>query len=261
MSTKGNIENTQSRILIVDDNRMSRKVITFRLLKQGYSVVEAETGVQALEIVSANGADLIFLDLKMVGMSGQEVLQTLQADDALKTIPVVVVSGIDDDVVVAECMTAGARSFLHKPVKTETLQEIVNDLVGPVDQGAAAPATEPDISATQLFNGAAIDQLTGDYGAKKTGEFVDRFDRLSPGQVIAIRGAAANGDHREMARVAGVLKGGARTLGLVRIAAACRSIEQAIANGNDDAAKMALDALGDHLTPSLDALKAHTGAG
>lgn len=260
MSTKGYIKPVVPRILVVDDNRMSRKVISFRLLKQGYDVAEAESGVEALDAVGNGGIDLIFLDLKMVGMSGQEVLQALQASDDHKAIPVIVVSGIDDDDVVTACLDAGARNYLHKPVMTETLQEIVTDIVGSVDKGTYAAPVEPDILGTQLFNGAAIDQLTGDYGADKTGEFVERFGSLSPDQVVAIRGAAASGNHQEMARVAGVLKGGARTLGLVRVAAACRCIEQAVANGNDDAAKVALDALGDHLTPSLVALKARTGS-
>ena len=109
-------------ILVVDDNVMSRKVIQHRLEKDGYTVVLAESGQQALDIIKTSPVGLVFLDMIMDGVSGLDVLAMLQADEKFRDIPVVIVSGSEDAGVEGQCLAAGARRFLHKPVLAAVLQ-------------------------------------------------------------------------------------------------------------------------------------------
>jgi len=105
-----------ARILVVDDNVMARTFIERTLGRKGYEMVTASSGDEALAALVENPVDMIFLDLVMPGMSGMEVLQTLQADERHRHIPVVVVSGSED---------MNAVEFVAKPVKPAELHHSV----------------------------------------------------------------------------------------------------------------------------------------
>jgi CheY-like chemotaxis protein len=108
------------RVLVVDDDEAIRDVVAEVLRDEGYSVVCAENGAQALrEIQGDHHPDLVLLDLMMPVMSGWEVLEQLQANEELARIPVVVVSA----------MTApGVREHLAKPIDLDHLLDTVGRL-------------------------------------------------------------------------------------------------------------------------------------
>ena len=173
-----------ARMLVVDDNLMSRKAIAYRLSQAGHSVETAASGSEALEMLQRAPAELIFLDLLMEGMSGIEVLDRLKGDPRLQAIPVVVVSGVEDAASVDACLAAGASDFLHKPVMAGTLRDIVSDLLGPragVAGEAAAEAAEPDSGSLPALDPGYIAQLRRDYGDETASSFIARFEDLAPG--------------------------------------------------------------------------------
>jgi CheY-like chemotaxis protein len=108
------------RVLVVDDDEAIRDVVAEVLRDEGYSVVCAENGAQAMrEMQGDHHPDLVLLDLMMPVMSGWEVLEQLQADEELAQIPVVVVSA----------MTApGVREHLAKPIDLDHLLDTVGRL-------------------------------------------------------------------------------------------------------------------------------------
>jgi CheY-like chemotaxis protein len=110
----------RANVLVVDDDEAIRDVVAEVLRDEGYSVVCAENGAQALrEIQGDHHPDLVLLDLMMPVMSGWEVLEQLQASEELSQIPVVVVSA----------MTApGVREHLAKPIDLDNLLETVGRL-------------------------------------------------------------------------------------------------------------------------------------
>ncbi len=242
-----------TRILVVDDNEMSRNVIRYRLMKEGLDVVPLASGEEALQAVDEGSVGLIFLDLLMEGLSGLDVLARLKADDEHRDIPVVVVSGVEDTTAPAESLAAGAADFLPKPVKAATLMEIVSDLLGPSD--AQIDSHAPNPAALPVLDPAAIDQLSSDYGADKAQEFVFRFRELAPDQleaVIEVAQAADGTDHWR--RGASALKGSARTIGLMRLATTCRVVERALDDNRLDDAIAATGALEGELDTALAAL-------
>jgi len=246
------------RVLVVDDNLMSRKVIAYRLTQDGYEVAMASDGAEALDLVHAGGINLIFLDLFMTGMGGMEVLASLKSDAQYADIPVVVISGVEEADAVTKCLDAGASEFLHKPVMASTLREIVSDLIGPpAGDTAALEAVEPASADLPLLDPAFVAQLEKDYGNETTKNFIDRFESLAPGQKQAIAEAAEAGELEEWRRAANGLKGGARTLGLNRLAATCRDIERACTNGQAADAQEATRVLDDILENSLASLQSY----
>jgi CheY-like chemotaxis protein len=79
-------------VLVVDDIETNRDVLSRQLERQGYGVATAENGRQALEMLHADTFDLVLLDIMMPKIDGYEVLQRLKADEALRHIPVIMIS-------------------------------------------------------------------------------------------------------------------------------------------------------------------------
>ncbi|MCE5237200.1 response regulator [bacterium] len=102
-------------VLVVDDNEMSRDVLRRRLVREGYSVVEADSGRQTIQLIGECSPDLVLLDIVMPGMSGFSVLQHLKADAELRDIPVIMVSALEDMASVVQCIELGAEDYLPKP--------------------------------------------------------------------------------------------------------------------------------------------------
>lgn len=262
MADQAHTGNTTPRVLVVDDNEMSRKLIQFRLEKDGYGVDVAASGEEALGVVESGPVSLIFLDLVMEGMSGLDVLGTLKADDRHRGIPVVIVSGVEDADAVDQCLAAGASDFLPKPVKPAILQEVVADLLGPAPAADAGAGQETgiDLAGLAVFDTTFISQMVSDYGKDTAVGFINRFLDLAPAQGQAITAAAESGDALEWRRTVSGLKGGARTLGLAQLAGVCREIERALTNDQADDAQNTTGTLGGHLERALNALRDHAAA-
>jgi CheY-like chemotaxis protein len=119
-STNGQTATARPNVLVVDDDQAIREVIAEVLRDEGYEVVCAENGVQALDALRKNRRpDLVLLDLMMPVMSGWEVLEEIQADDQLARIPVVVVSAMN---------APGVREHLAKPIDLDRLLDTVGRL-------------------------------------------------------------------------------------------------------------------------------------
>ena len=105
----------QPLLLVVDDNPANRDVLSRRLNRQGYEVVTAENGRQAMHAVRTRAFDLVLLDIMMPEMDGYEVLEALKADESLRHLPVIMVSALDDLDSVVRCIDLGADDYLPKP--------------------------------------------------------------------------------------------------------------------------------------------------
>ena len=109
-------------ILVVDDSDSSRDLLAHQLQRQNFMVIEAASGERCLEIMRSAEPDLVLLDLMMPDMNGYEVLQVIRNDEALRRIPVVVVSGMQDEEGAVRCIDAGASDYLLKPVNATLLR-------------------------------------------------------------------------------------------------------------------------------------------
>jgi class 3 adenylate cyclase len=102
-------------ILVVDDNRMNRLKLSRGLEQQGHTLALAENGQQALEMIQAQPFDLMLLDIVMPEMDGYQVLEHMKRDSALRDIPVIVISALDEMESVVKCIKMGAEDYLPKP--------------------------------------------------------------------------------------------------------------------------------------------------
>jgi two-component system cell cycle response regulator len=102
------------KILVVDDHRTTRLKLSLGLKQQGHRVGEAENGVQALEKLRAERFDLVLLDILMPEMDGYQVLEQMKQDPALRNMPVIVISAMDDLESVVKGIKLGADDYLPK---------------------------------------------------------------------------------------------------------------------------------------------------
>jgi CheY-like chemotaxis protein len=120
-----------SRILLAEDDRFLRKAAEATLTRNGYTVLAAADGEQALQMAKAQLPDLVLLDLIMPKLQGFEVLRELKADPVTAQIPVIVLSNLGQDRDVEQAMAAGAAAYCVKAnLSLQELVRRVNEILG-----------------------------------------------------------------------------------------------------------------------------------
>jgi chemotaxis family two-component system sensor histidine kinase/response regulator PixL len=130
------------RILVVEDDFLTREALLIVLSKQGYEIEGAADGQEALACLERREqTDLILLDLTMPRMDGWQFLEQRQRNPGLAGIPVVVLSA-EDPAVGSEVLCLGADDFLSKPVDPEVLLQVIGRYLrrgGPTRRAGGEP--------------------------------------------------------------------------------------------------------------------------
>ena len=116
---------TRGRVLVVDDTAFNRRLLVRLLTSIGHDTLEAINGREALDLLRDSGptaVDVVLLDIVMPEMDGYETLEALKADPALRDLPVIVISGVDELESVVRCIQMGATDYLPKTVAPEILR-------------------------------------------------------------------------------------------------------------------------------------------
>lgn len=112
--------------MLVDDTPANLKLLEQMLKKRGYHTAAFPSGAMALRAAAKNPPDLILLDIMMPGMSGFEVCRQLKEDEALKEIPVLFISALDDSTNKVEAFSHGGVDYVTKPFQKEEVLARVN---------------------------------------------------------------------------------------------------------------------------------------
>jgi sigma-B regulation protein RsbU (phosphoserine phosphatase) len=105
----------QGKLLVVDDDESNRDMLGRRLQRDGYTVQLAANGVEALRLLRATPYDLVLLDLIMSGLDGYQVLLKIKSDPAMREVPVIMLSALDQEGGIARCIELGAEDYVSKP--------------------------------------------------------------------------------------------------------------------------------------------------
>jgi sigma-B regulation protein RsbU (phosphoserine phosphatase) len=107
---------TEAALLVVDDNEDNRYTLGRRLNREGYrNLTMASNGREALDHLNSQPFDLVLLDIMMPAMNGYEVLAEVKATPALRDIPIIMISSLDEIESVVRCIELGAEDYLNKP--------------------------------------------------------------------------------------------------------------------------------------------------
>jgi adenylate cyclase len=115
-----------ARLLVIDDNKVNRMVLSRSLEQQGHVVETASDGREGLEKLRSISFDLVLLDIEMPEMNGFQVLEACLNDVDLRQIPIIMTSAMEELDAVVKCVELGAEDYLTKPVNAVLLRARVN---------------------------------------------------------------------------------------------------------------------------------------
>jgi two-component system chemotaxis response regulator CheY len=119
-----------SRILLVDDSLLSRKIASAALVGGGFDVLEAENGEEALDVALSEHLDLILLDLGLPGINGYDVARHLRTFPDMQHIPIIAVTGDNTQEAAEEAQMAGINSLIVKPIDRDYLVQTITTILG-----------------------------------------------------------------------------------------------------------------------------------
>ncbi len=121
--------NNKPKILVVDDQKGIRLTLSAIMAHQGYDVTEVENGYQAIEAVTNNSFDVVFLDIKMPGINGVQSFREIKKISPQSAV--VMMTGFSVEDLVREALDEGARTVLYKPFQVERVLSLVESFVTP----------------------------------------------------------------------------------------------------------------------------------
>ncbi|HEV2445274.1 MAG TPA: response regulator [Candidatus Sulfopaludibacter sp.] len=126
-----------TRLLVAEDDEFSRDMLVRRLERQGYEVISAADGREALQAARVHKPDLILMDLDMPVMDGRQAMSALRSDPRTFKTPIIVLTAHASPEDVAAAVDAGCRSYETKPVVIRRLVERIEEALGHTPPGPA----------------------------------------------------------------------------------------------------------------------------
>ena len=183
-------------ILVVDDQPQNIELLEAYLSPQGYEIIRAANGEEALEKLSGNQIDLILLDVMMPGMDGFEVTRRVRQDATHRLLPIILVTALQETEDRVKGIEAGCDDFISKPIdKTELLARVrsllkvkaYNDLMSNYRNELEAEVTnriEALKQAFEMIKTASLDTIyrlsvASEYKDADTGAHIKRVSRYS----------------------------------------------------------------------------------
>jgi len=117
------------KILVVDDDKTTRKMISLILKSKGYEVVTAENGIEALQKLGLERINLILTDMNMPYMDGIEFIKQVRANPDISNIPIVMITTEADEDEKRRAFEAGVDDYLVKPTNAEQISESIKKIV------------------------------------------------------------------------------------------------------------------------------------
>ena len=252
---------TDSKVLLVEDNEVNRRVACAILGRLGYRPDTAIDGFEAVRAASKTLYDVILMDCQMPGMDGFEATGKIRAlDTGGVRVPIVALTANATASDRDRCLAAGMDDYLAKPVRLEAMQTVMVRWLGE-DTPGTAPATgpgaaadvlpvlvsdavsratasaaessgaseQPLMDATPILNReamAAIRDLNTDDGEDILASLVDLFLEQADGQLTAIQAAIREADATVLGSIAHTMKGASRSVGAVLIGDLAEKLEQ-----------------------------------
>jgi DNA-binding response OmpR family regulator len=117
-------------ILVADDEEDLRELVSYRLSRSGYEVVEAVDGQEALELATERTPDLMVLDVMMPRLDGYELTRRVREQDSLRSVPVILLTARSQETDVSRGFDVGADDYLKKPFNPDELVARVRAVLG-----------------------------------------------------------------------------------------------------------------------------------
>lgn len=113
------------KILVVDDDKTTRKLLSLYLKSKGHEIVTAENGLEALEKIGTENVNLIVTDMNMPYMDGIELVKNIRSEETVSHIPIIMVTTEADEEEKKRAYEAGVDDYLVKPTNAEQINSSI----------------------------------------------------------------------------------------------------------------------------------------
>ncbi len=120
---------SEKTILITDDEPHMRRLITFSLKRTGHTLIQADSGEAALDLIGSQAIDLLLIDFGLKGINGLDTITSARKLEHGQDLPVVLLTARGDTGIKDDAQSAGVSAFITKPFSPVELVQLVNDLL------------------------------------------------------------------------------------------------------------------------------------
>ncbi|MBI1824855.1 MAG: response regulator [Planctomycetes bacterium] len=216
-----NASRPMTRVLLVEDNAVNRRVATGILEKLHCTIVETENGQQALDVLEGAEFDLVFMDVQMPVMDGLEASTRIRSQDRLKHLPIIAMTANamkgDREI----CLEAGMTDYVSKPFRIEEIRKMIEKWSRPNQESGASPQKSALPVAASALNAQStqpspinVQQALSNLGGDRElfQEVVAAFVESMPKQLVELQDAFVRVDLQRIRAIAHSLKGSASNI-------------------------------------------------
>ena len=214
------------KILLAEDNAVNRRLATALLERRGHTVIAAENGRIALDLLGQQTVDLVLMDVQMPVMDGLEAIGAIRAKEQINgpRLPIIALTAHAMKGDRERCIDAGADEYMTKPIRTNELFAAIDRVSGgSANRVPPAPITPVAAASRVLDTAALLGRVEGDRDLLE--ELVQLFTQECPANMVAIRQAQDERDAHLLERLAHTLKGASANLGAQRVFASASELE------------------------------------
>ncbi|WP_334189502.1 response regulator [Noviherbaspirillum sp.] len=235
------------RILVADDNLVNQQLAVRMLEGFGCRVEVADNGREAVRVHAALPCDLLFMDCRMPQMDGYEATVRIRArESASRRTPIVALTASLTDETRRACAVAGMDDFLPKPIRQAPLKTILSRWLRPdaplLHQVQESRAAYAAADAYTPVSGDELEAVQAVFG-NDFNELAMLYRRDGSKRIAILTKAAAEGDSRQLARIAHLLCGSSASIGAMQLSAMCKQLEVCAKAGRDGEAGQLLQAI------------------
>jgi PAS domain S-box-containing protein len=214
------------KILLAEDNAVNRKLAMALLEKAGHTVITAENGQIALDVLERQTVDIVLMDVQMPVMDGLQAIGAIRAKELGNQthLPIIALTAHAMKGDRERCLDAGADEYVTKPIRTAELLAAIDRLGGVASEPIPAPPAPPTTPEARVLDAAGLlERVEGDRDLLE--DLVRLFAQECPASMAAIRQAQEARDAPLLERLAHTLKGASANLGAHRVFASASELE------------------------------------
>lgn len=244
------MDGVEPRILLVDDDELSRRMMGLLLSEKGYNYDTASNGLEAVEAVQSQTYNIVLMDLQMPLMNGFDAtrkIRDLEAED--RHVPIVALTAMLFDNEIQECLSAGMDECVAKPFDTDTLFRLIDSYVGKTSQStfkSELQDSNTEEHLTILDVAGALPRFSEDIEAYKN--FLNEFINELPDRFEHFRSTYNSGDFLALADSAHNLKGISASMGANQLAHLSQILDHLCQSENALLIEQALEDIKKHIS-------------